>query len=66
MPVQASKMPKVKPEKLYVMQNQIFETGDTELVWRAVISTLYDSDFLIEDIDMHIISPINQHYNCRQ
>ena len=50
-PVNASVMPKVKPEKLYQMQNRVFETGDTDQVWNAVVTTLYDSDFIIEDMD---------------
>lgn len=50
-PVQASKMPKVKPGMLYDMQNRTFDTSNAEQVWNAVVTTLYDSDFLIEDID---------------
>ena len=66
-PVQASAMPKVKPEKLYQMQNRIFETNDVNLVWNSVITTLYDSDFIIEDIDKdlgHIraIKTFKSHY----
>lgn len=51
MPAQASRMPKVKPAKLSEMQNRTFETTNTELVWNSVITTLYDSDFIIEEMD---------------
>lgn len=50
-PVEAARMPKVKPDKLYRMQNHTFETDNMDLIWNAVITTLYDSDFVIEDID---------------
>jgi hypothetical protein len=51
LPANAVKMVKVKPEKLYEMQNRTFQTDNIDDLWNAVITTLYDSDFIIEDID---------------
>lgn len=63
----ASKMQKVKPDKLYAMQNRTFQINNTDEIWNAVITTLYDSDFIIEDIDKdlgHIraIKTFKSHY----
>lgn len=65
--VNASHMPKIKPDKLYEMQNRTFQTGNSDYIWNAVITTLYDNDFIIEDIDKdlgHIraIKTFKSHY----
>ena len=63
----ASRMPKIKPDKLYEMQNRTFQNYSSDDIWNAVITTLYDSDFIIEDIDKdlgHIraIKTFKSHY----
>lgn len=48
---QARLMPKVSQESLYNMQTAYINTGDVKSVMQAVIATLYDSDYNIEDIN---------------
>lgn len=50
-PIQAKSMPKVKHEKFLAMQHHIYDTENYDAVWNSAIAVLYDSDFIIEDID---------------
>lgn len=47
----ALRMKKVTPEKLFQMQTHLYDTNDTELVTKSVITTLQDSDFIIEEME---------------
>ena len=46
---QARIMPKISKEALFEMQTAYFDTSDTKYVMNAVIETLNDSDYSIED-----------------
>ena len=48
---QARLMPKIKKDTLYNMQTEYIDTSDTDSVMQAVIETLYNSDYSIEDIN---------------
>ncbi len=51
LPAKARQMPKIKPEKLYQMQNHVYDTSDYDMVWNSAIGVLYDNNFIVEDID---------------
>ncbi len=44
-------MPRVSPEKQKEMRECIYNSYDTENVMQSVVSTLYDSDFTIEEYE---------------
>lgn len=50
-PVHSRTMPKVKKAVLEDMQTRYFLTNDAQSVMHAVLATLYDSDYTIEDYD---------------
>lgn len=45
---------KISPEILHNMQTAYYDTGDTQKVLNAVLTTLYDSDYTIEDYDQDL------------
>ncbi len=47
-------MPKVKKQVLYDMQTRYFDCSDTKSVMNAVLATLYDSDYSIEDFNTEL------------
>lgn len=47
-------MPKVKKPILYDMQTRYFESSDYKSLINAVLATLYDSDYSIEDYDAEL------------
>ena len=47
-------MPKVKKQVLYDMQTRYFDCSDAKSVMNAVLATLYDSDYSIEDFNTEL------------
>ena len=47
----AKTMPKIRDGVLYDMQTRYFDSKDSKSVMNAVLATLYDSDYTIEDCD---------------
>ncbi len=47
-------MPKVKKQVLYDMQTRYFDCSDSKSVMDAVLATLYDSDYSIEDFNTEL------------
>lgn len=45
----AKTMPKIHDGVLYDMQTQYYETSDTKSVMNAILATLYESDYSVED-----------------
>lgn len=50
----AVRMKKIEPQVLNELQTYFFDTNDVEAVEKSVISTLYDSDFVIEGYEKDI------------
>lgn len=50
----AKHMPKIKHEKLLEMQQCIYNTNNVDKIMQSVISTLYDSDFVITEINSEL------------